>query len=253
MKIEKYNTAPTKKPLQAQDRCDNSDNNLLSLPDSDDDPGNKSDLSDHDHAYDRVGDAFKGDIEDTSAHGDRDNAGNNGDTFNGDIEDTSAHDDDADSSSDSYVAYDPGGISNDSTLDSATQDSADNTTNNSSPSLTHAPSPFDNDAADGHHSDDADDRGRDTVLDTTDNSLDLIKGDDSRIVYDPGGIGFSKDSALGGINDGDGSSLPYDPGGNTNDESDIDNSVGRNIAYDPGGDIHNNHGLKHVYDPGGNH
>jgi len=242
-KIEKYDTAPITKPPQAQDRrdtSDNSNNNLLSLPDSDDNPGNESDLSNHNRAYNRVSDAF-----------------------NGDIEDTSAHDNDADADSsgnDENVAYDPGGVSKDSTLDGATQDSADDTTDDSSPSSTHTPLVFDNDAADSRHSDDrrrdtgldtdnssddiirklpfdtdaadshdADDRRRDTVLNTT--ISDDASSDDSRIVYDPGGIGFSKDSALGGINDGDGSSLPYDPGGDTNDESDV-----HNFVYDPGGD-----------------
>jgi len=217
LKIEKYDTAPIMKPPQAQDRhdtSDNSNNNLLSLPDSDDDdsdddsddnPGNKSDLSNHNRAYDRVSDAF-----------------------NGDIEDTSAHDDDADADSsgnDENVAYDPGGVSNDSTLDGATQDSADDTTDDSSPSSTHTPLVFDNDAADSRHSDD---RRRDTGLDTDNSSDDIIRkfpfntntadshdtddcrrdtvlnttisddasSDNSRIVYDPGGI--SNDSTFSG-------------------------------------------------------
>src|SRR6267142_2425844 len=49
-KIEKYNTAPITKPPQAQDHhntSDNSNNNLLSLSNSDNNPGNKSDFSDH--------------------------------------------------------------------------------------------------------------------------------------------------------------------------------------------------------------
>src|SRR6267142_1860161 len=56
----------------AQDRCDtsdNSNNNLLSLPDSDNDDSDddsnnnltsKSNLSDQNHVYDRVSDTFKG-------------------------------------------------------------------------------------------------------------------------------------------------------------------------------------------------
>jgi len=191
-KIEKYDTAPITKQPQAQDRrdtSDNSNNNLLSLPDSDndnsdddsdDDLASKSNLSDQNHVYDRVSDAFKGDIKDTSAHSNGNNTDSSGD--------------------DDYIAYDPGGIINDSTLDGTTQDSADGTTNDSSLSSTHVQSPFDNDAADDHHSDDADDHGHDTILGITDNSLDLIKSDDSPIVYDPGSIGFSKDSTLGGIN-----------------------------------------------------
>ena len=100
---------------------DNSNDNLLSLPnsdsndsndDSDDDLASKSNLSNQNHAYDQVSDTFKGDIEDTSAHNDN-----------------------ADSSSDSYIAYNPGGVSNDSTLNNAKQDSTDNTT--VKPVLTH--------------------------------------------------------------------------------------------------------------------
>jgi len=82
-KIEKYNTAPITKPLQAQDchdTSDNSNNNLLSLFDSDDNPGNKSNLSNHKFVHDPVGDALNGDIEDTSAHGDNNNAGSSGDS-----------------------------------------------------------------------------------------------------------------------------------------------------------------------------
>src|SRR6267142_1851994 len=70
---------------------------------------------------------------------------------------------------------------------------------------------------------------------TTNNGLGLIKSNDSRIVYDPSGIGFSKDSTLSTINDGNGSSLPYNPGSNTNDKSDD-----HDFIYDPGGDHFNN-------------
>jgi len=70
--------------------------------------------------YNQVSDAFKGDIEDTSAHSDNDNTSSNGNAFHSDIEDTLAHDDNADSSNDSYIVYDPSGISNDSIFSSTT-------------------------------------------------------------------------------------------------------------------------------------
>ena len=111
-KIEKYNTALITKPLQAQDcrdTSDNSNNNLLSFPDSNDDDSDddsndnlasKSDLGNQNHAYDRVSNAFKGDIEDTSAHGDGDNTDS--------------------SSDDDYFVYDPGSISTSSVFSDAT-------------------------------------------------------------------------------------------------------------------------------------
>jgi len=243
-KIEKYDTALITKLPQAQDHCDtsdNSNNNLLSLPDSDNDDSDddsnnnltsKSNLSDQNHVYDRVSDTFKGDIEDTSAHGDGNNTDSSGDN--------------------DYIAYNPGGISTSSIFSDATQASttSDDTTDDSSPSLTHAPSPFDNDAADDHHSDDAGDHGRDTVLGITDGSLDLIKSDNSRIVYDPGGIGFSKHSALGGINDGDSSSLPYDPGGGIHFDNGLGSDLG-NTTISNDARSFNSSRCKFVYNPGG--
>jgi len=132
--------------------------------------------------------------------------------------------------------------------------------------MPHTQFPFGNDAADSHHSDE---RGRDTELSTTDNSLGLIK---SRTVYDHGDFGFSNDSALsvstqdgsntayesGGFNIIDGDKRMHDPGGDrfnnsikidsardddesggdTNDESDD-----RNLVYDLGSGIHFDNGL----------
>jgi len=127
-KIEKYDTAPITKRPQAQDRrdtSDNSNNSLLSLipqaPDSLDD--DSDDLSDQNRASDQSGDAFIGDIEDTTAHGDGDNA---------------------DSSDDDDIVYDPGGISS-NTLGGSTQDSGDDIIRKF---------PFDTDAADSHGADD---------------------------------------------------------------------------------------------------
>jgi len=104
------------------------------------------------------------------------------------IEDTTARDDgdNAGSSDDDNIAYDPSGI-NSNTFGGSTQDTGDDIIRKF---------PFDTDVADSH---DADHRGRDTELGNT-----IIKSDDSRIVYDPGGIGFSNASTLGGINDSDG-------------------------------------------------
>jgi len=238
-KIEKYDTAPIIKPLQVQDcrdTSDNSNNSLLSLPNSDNDSDNdlasKSDLSDQNHVYDQVSGAFEGDIEDTSAHGDGDNTDSSGD--------------------DDYIAYDPGGISTSSVFSNATQASttSDDTTDNSSPSSTHVPSPFNNDAADDHHSDNTDDRGCDTILSITNGSLNLIKSDNSRIVYNPGGIGFSKDSALGGTNDGDNSSLPYDPSGGIHFDNGLGSDLGNTAISDDTSSFNSSH-CKFVYDPGG--
>jgi len=70
--------------------------------------------------YDRVGNAFNGDIEDTSVHGDGDNADSG--------------------SNNNYVAYNPGGISNNSTLNGATWDSTEDI--NSSSDNHHLPIPL---------------------------------------------------------------------------------------------------------------
>jgi len=254
-KIEKYDTAPIMKPPQVQDcdTSDNSNNNLLSFPDSDNndsdndsnnDLTSKSDLSDQNHVYDQVSDAFKGDIEDTSAHGDSDNTDSSGD--------------------DDYIAYDPGGISTSSIFGNATQASttSDDTTDDSSPSSTHVPSPFNNDAADDHHSDNANDHGHDTILSITDGSLDLIKSDNSHIVYDPGsGIHFNNSlgSDLGNTAiSNDASSFNssrhkfvYNPGGNRSNSTIKANSAceGNN---DPGSDTnHECDKCDFIYDPGG--
>jgi len=114
-------------------------------------------------------------------------------------------------------------------------DSTDSTCNSSSSLLSlHAPHLLVSTANIVHNSHSNDHKLVFDLGGTINNGLGLIKSDDSRIVYDPGGIGFSKDSTLGGINDGDGS-LPYDPGGDTNDESDD-----RDFVYDPGGDHFDN-------------
>jgi len=131
--------------------------------------------------------------------------------------------------------YDPGGVSNNSTFSGATQASSDNITGHSdTPSM---PLPFDDDANrsyicsytgnaarfDTGISSTSDHRfvhdpGREdfngSIEDTLAHDKDADCSSDSHIVCNPSGIGFSKDSALGGINDGNGSSLPYDPGGN---------------------------------------
>ena len=131
--------------------------------------------------------------------------------------------------------YDPGSISNDSTFSGATQASSNDITGHSDTPST--PLPFD-DAADHSyicsHTGNAakfntgissisdhrfvHDPGREdfngSIEDTSAHDDDANCSSDSHIVCDPSGIGFSKDSALGGINDSDGSSLPYDPSGN---------------------------------------
>jgi len=111
-------------------------------------------------------------------------------------------------------------------------------------------SPFDNDAADDHHSDDTDKCGCDTVLGITDGSLNLIKSNNSHIVYDPGGIGFSKDSALGSTNDGDNSSLPYDPGGGIHFNNSLGSDLGNTAISDDASSFNSSH-HKFVYNPGG--
>jgi len=135
----------------------------------------------------------------------------------------------------SSLPYDPGGIGTSSTLDGATQDSSDDTTDDCSPSSTHTPSPFDNDTADGHHSNDADDHRHNAIFGTTNNILGLIKSDDSHIVYNPGSIGFSKDSTLGGIHFDN--SLGSDLGNTAiSDDASSFNSSCRKFVYNPGGD-----------------
>src|SRR6266850_7644869 len=104
---------------------------------------------------------------------------------------------------------------------------------------------------------------------------------DSCTVYDPGGIStssvFSDTTQASTTSDDitDNSSplsthapfpLNHDAADRINTRSDtnglgnaasfglgISSSDDRNIAYDPGGDIHNNHGHTHAYDPGGNY
>jgi len=104
---------------------------------------------------------------------------------------------------------------------------------------------------------------------------------DSCTVYDPGGIStssvFSDTTQASTTSDDitDNSSplsthapfpLNHDAADRINTRSDtnglgnaasfglgISSSDDRNIAYDPGGDIHNNHGHRHAYDPGGNY
>jgi len=130
--------------------------------------------------------------------------------------------------------------------------------------LTHAPSPFDNDTVDDHHSDDANDCRHNTILSITDGSLNLIKSDNSRIVYDPSGSihfdnGLGLDLGNTAISNnassfnssrhkfvydpgGDGSNSTTkadsvcegndNPGGNTNHEHDE-----RDFIYDPSGDL----------------
>jgi len=147
--MNQYDTTPITKPQQAQeprDTSDNSYNSLLSLdPQTSDnsdsegsndsdyndlivyDPGNESDLSNHDRVSNQGGEDCKVDIEDTST---RDNADSSVD--------------------DEYIVYDFGGISTSNAFSGATQASTTNndTTDNSNPSSTPTPFPFDHDAAD---------------------------------------------------------------------------------------------------------
>src|SRR6266850_2056575 len=156
-KLNQYDTAPITNPQQTReprDTSDNSNNSLLSLehqtfnnsnPDNKDndndyddlivyDPGNKSDLSNHN----RGGEDFESNTEDTSTCDNIDNTSSNNDS--GDNADSSSNDE--------YTVYDPSGIGTSSTFSDATQTSTtDDITDNSSLSLTHMPFPFNHDAA----------------------------------------------------------------------------------------------------------
>src|SRR6267142_2459277 len=134
------------------------------------------------------------------------------------------------------IVYDPGSISNDSTFSGATQASSNNITGHSDTPSTHLPLPFNNtnhihicsytgnaarfdtgissisDHRFMHNPRREDFNG--SIEDTSAHDNNANCSSNSHIVCDPGGISFSKDSALGGINDSDSSSLPYDPGGN---------------------------------------
>src|SRR6267142_5016290 len=145
-KLNQYDTAPITNPQQTReprDTSDNSNNSLLSLehqtfnnsnPDNKDndndndnlivyDPGNKSDLSNHN----RGGEDFESDTEDTLTRDNIDNTSSNDDSGNN-----------ADSSGDDeYTVYDPGSIDTSSAFSDVTQTSTtDNITDNSSLSST---------------------------------------------------------------------------------------------------------------------
>ena len=98
---------------------------FLSLPDSDEDHGIKSDLSNHNCACDWVADTFNSNIEDTLAHSDDNNAGSSDDSRIAYTLTCDTYSNNADSSSNNNnIVYNPGGISSNNTFTSAKRNSS---------------------------------------------------------------------------------------------------------------------------------
>jgi hypothetical protein len=103
------------------------------------------------------------------------------------------------------------------------------------------------DIADLTDSHDANDRRRGTVLGTTNNGLGLIKSNDSRIVYDPGGIGFGNDNTTSfdiGISKLGEREFVHNPDSHGFDDSSKADTSYRSHSHGKSDD-------EFVYDPGG--